>query len=100
MVYAEFLERKTVKMGFKIFSVTRFTYAFLLVHSVLLHLRVLSGIGEWPDFVAVKANIIKGTKVANRARKEAEFDEFESALYSTETKKKGKAVVALLRPLS
>ena len=100
MLEEAFLERKTVKMGFKLFSITRFAYAYLLVYSVLLHLPILYCVGEWAEYTLVKTKITKKTKVDKRGEKRAEFGDFETACSSVELKKKAKAVVAVLKPLS
>ena len=100
IVYEAFISKKTHKMGFRLFSLTRFAYAYLLVHSVCLHLPVLSTVSEWPEYIAVKAKTIKSTKVSKRAEKRREFTAFEQACQDWGKKRKSLAVVALLKPLS
>ena len=76
----------------KLFPMTRFAYASLMIHSVLVNWRVIAGIPDSPEFRYLKRKA--------KPNRRADFAKFEDLLGTTALKKKGEAVVGVLDPIS
>ncbi|KAK3285413.1 hypothetical protein CYMTET_6983 [Cymbomonas tetramitiformis] len=78
----------------KVFPLTRFAFAYLMVSTALYSWSILRDIPDWPEYAVVK---LKATQTKRTA--EAEFNRFEDLVGDMALKKKGVALNFVLEPL-
>ncbi|KAK3244258.1 hypothetical protein CYMTET_6821 [Cymbomonas tetramitiformis] len=100
MLWETLLSAQEEKFGIharklKVFPLTRFAYAYLMIETTVYNWSILRDIPEWPEYSIVKKKAIQ--RVPNS---EADFERFETLVGDSSMKKKGDAVNRVLQPLS
>ncbi|KAK3267622.1 hypothetical protein CYMTET_23836 [Cymbomonas tetramitiformis] len=108
LIYEAFIARQKVLFGqhsvsLKLFPLTRFVYAYMMILAVLRNWDIIRDIPDWPEFDLAKTSARENTREGHSRQQEdpkLEFLRFEELVGCQRTRANGRAASLILEPLS